>query len=407
MRIEMKRTSVTAIACAIVASALLPWGVRAQANWGSDQDIPEYKAQTPWPKPLPNNWMLGHTETVIVDKDDHIWVAHYVGPMDRRMDHSLMGLNQVPPIAECCIPAPEIMQFDEQGNVLRAWGGPGYIPQWPEAVHAFWVDKQLNVWVAGNHGPDRNLLKFTVDGKFLLEIGRLDTPVGQYRSIRGEQTMPDNQATDKLGGPAGITVDDEANEVYVADGFINKRVMVYDSNTGKFKRGWGGYGIPLSEIPNTKLARNVAHGADREPFGAEKAGFTGPIEGIRISNDGLVYVGDRDGGRIQIFSKQGGFVKEIFTGWDHPMKGWLPSGFTFSRDPEQKYLIVTDGTNQRVRILRRDNGAEVSNFGSFGKNAGQFGSHLNWVDIDSKGNMYTLEVRYMDRAQKFVPVRKK
>lgn len=400
MRIEMKRIS----ACAIAASALLSWGVSAQDIQYSDHDIPDYKADPLWPKPLPNNWMLGHTETVVVDKDDHIWVAHYVGPMDRRMDHSLMGLNQVPPIAECCIPAPEIIQFDEQGNVLRAWGGIGYIPQWPEAVHAFWVDKSLNVWVAGNHASDRNLLKFTADGKLLLEIGRLDTPVGQYRSIRGEQTAPDNQATDRLGGPAGITVDDEANEVYVADGFINKRVMVYDSNTGEFKRGWGGYGIPLSEIPNTKLARNVAEGADREPFGADKSGFTGPVECIRISNDGLVYVGDRDGGRIQVFTKAGRFVKEILTGWDHPMGGWLPSGFTFSRDPEQKYLIVTDGTNQRVRWLRRDNGAEVKNFGSFGKNAGQFGSHLNWVDIDSKGNLYTLEVRYMDRAQKLVPV---
>lgn len=400
MRIEMKRAGV--IACAIAASALLSLSVSAQ----QPQDVPDYKVDPFWPKPLPHNWMMGHGETVVVDKDDHIWVAQFTGPMDRRMDHSLMGLDQVPPIAECCTPAPAILEFDQQGNVLRAWGGPGYVPEWPEAIHAFWVDKELNVWVGGNHGPDRNLLKFTADGKLLLEIGHLDLPTNQYDAVRPEQATADNQAKYRLGAPGGVTVDDEAKEVYVADGFINKRVMVYDSNTGKFKRGWGGYGIPLSRISNGGLARNVAVGADREPLKAASEGFTGPIECIRISNDGLVYVGDRDGGRIQVFTKAGRFVQEIFTGWDRP-QDWRPSGFTFSHDREQKYLIVTDATNQRMRILRRDNGAEVSSFGSFGKNAGQFGSHLNWVDIDSKGNLYTLEVRYMDRAQKFVPVRKK
>src|SRR5215813_3699634 len=143
----------------------------------SAQQVPHYKVDPYWPKPLPNNWMLGHVETVVVDKDDHIWVAHFVGPLDRRGDHLSMGLEQTPPITECCTPAPEVLEFDTEGNLLRAWGGPGYLPEWPEAIHAFWVDKNMNVWVAGNHAPDRNVLKLSADGKLLLEIGRIDGPI--------------------------------------------------------------------------------------------------------------------------------------------------------------------------------------------------------------------------------------
>ena len=186
------------------------------------QDVPRWKVDPSWPKPLPNNWMLGHVEKVVVDKDGNIWVANYVASMDRRVDHVQMGLAQTPPIAECCIPAPEVIEFDPEGNVLKAWGGRGYIPEWPEAMHAFWVDKNMNVWVGGNHAPDRNLLKFTADGKLLLEIGHIDGPIGEYTSNRGEFATPNNQATDLLGGPGGIYVDEEANEVYVG-GWLHKQ----------------------------------------------------------------------------------------------------------------------------------------------------------------------------------------
>lgn len=203
------------------------------------QDTFRWAVDPSWPKPLPHHWMLGHVEKVVVDKDGNIWVVNYTSSMDRRMDHVQMGLAQTPPIAQCCVPAPAIIQFDPEGNVLRAWGGDGYVPQWPEAVHGFWVDNNMNVWVGGNHAPDRNVLKFTEDGKLLLEIGRINGPVGKYESNRGDLATPNNQAIDLLGGPAGIFVDDQANEVYVADGYINKRIVVFDSNTGKFKRGWG------------------------------------------------------------------------------------------------------------------------------------------------------------------------
>src|ERR1700722_2961547 len=222
------------------------------------QDIPRWTVDPSWPKPLPHNWMLGHPDKVVVDKNGNIWVGNYVSSMDRRIDHEQMGLAQTPPIAECCTFAPGVVEFDPQGNVLREWGGRGYIPEWPEAPRAFWVDKKMNVVIGGNHPPDRSVLKFSEDGKLLLEIGHQEGPAGEYASNRANLATPNNQATDLLGGPCGIYVDEEANEVYIVDGGINKRVVVYDSNTGKFKRGWGAYGVPLSQIDNNKLPSNVS-----------------------------------------------------------------------------------------------------------------------------------------------------
>jgi DNA-binding beta-propeller fold protein YncE len=365
------------------------------------QNIPGWKVDPSWPKPLPHNWMAGHFEKVVVDKDDNIWVAHYSGSMDRRSDHAPMGLAQTPPIAECCVPAPEVIEFDPQGNVVRAWGGRGYTPEWPEAVHGFWVDRNMNVWVSGNHAPDRNLLKFTADGKLLLEIGHVDGPIGEYRSNRGELTTANNQATDLLGGASGIFVDEQANEVYVADGYINRRVVVFDSNTGKFKRGWGAYGIPLSDIDNNCTANDCIAWRARTGKENDNKQFVGTLEMVRISNDGLVYVVDRDGRRIQVFTKEGRFVQEIFTGQDTGIP-FVPYTFTFSHDPGQKYLIVADGHNGCVKVLNRKDGSEVTRFGSRGKNAGQFGE-LTSVDLDSKGNLYTTETKYHCRLQKFVP----
>jgi hypothetical protein len=370
------------------------------------QDVPRWKVDPSWPKPLPHNWTLGHLERIIVDKDGNIWTAGYTGSMDRRADHVLMGLNQTPPIAECCIPAPEVIEFDPEGNVLRAWGGRGWVPQWPEALHGFWVDRNMNVWVAGNHAPDRNLLKFTADGKLLMEIGRIDGPIGAYSSNRGQFATPNNQATDLLGGPGGMFVDEEANEVYVADGYVNKRIVVFDSNTGKFKRGWGAYGIPLSQIDNNKIGLNVFKPGNpsrenfdpKAPVGKQ---FSGTMEFVRISNDGLVYVSDRDDHRLQVFTKDGRFVQELILVRDGGVS-FKPGMFAFSRDPDQKFLIVADGDNHVIRILNRKNGSYVGKFGSRGRNAGQFDPELMGVDLDSNGNLYTAETKFECRAQKFV-----
>jgi DNA-binding beta-propeller fold protein YncE len=364
------------------------------------QEVPtwKWKVDPSWPKPLPNHWMVGHMERPVVDKDGNIWVANYAATLDRSVDHALFGLAQTPPISECCIPAPGVIEFDPEGNVLRAWGGAGYIPQWPEALHAFYVDKNMNVWLGGNHAPDRNVLKFSEDGKLLLEIGHLDGPIGVDYSSRGELAKPNNQDTDLLGGPSGIFVDEKANEVYIADGFINKRVVVYDSNTGKFKRGWGAYGIPLSMIDNNKVVPSDSFNPNL-PLPKQ---FSWPLEDLKVSNDGLVYVADSGARRIQVFTKEGTFVQE-FTGQVMGVPPFRIGCFAFSHDPEQKYLLVSDFTNFYIRVLDRRTGAQVARFGNWGRNAGQFGPNLIGVVLDSMGNLYTTETTHAFRLQKFLP----
>ena len=386
----MKHTKSKALAVLIFLGWLLCSAVQAQAP-------PRYKVDPFWAKDLPNNWMLGHAEGLVVDKDDHIWVLDHTNTMDHPTDHSDLGLAQKPPISECCIAAPQVIEFDANGYVLRAWGGLGYSPDWPEAVHGFWVDKMENVWVSGSHAPDRAVLKFSSDGKLLLKIGQFTGQGGRSEPPhRPEFAQPNNQDTALLGGVCGIVVDDEADEVYLADGTINKRVVVYDSNTGEFKRGWGAYGIPLSEIDNFK--NPAKNGYDPTALPSKQFRY---LESIRISNDGLVYVSDRGDNRFQVFTKQGKFVKEFLVARETLTFPGTTTGFDFSRDPDQKYLLVADGSNNVIRILDRKDGLLVSTFGHTGGNAGQFNVAQN-LALDSHGNVYVSETKYNNRIQKFV-----
>lgn len=357
---------------------------------------PRFKVDPFWPKPLPDNWMFGHVEGISITADGHVWVLHHSSTMDhphphskKFVDHSDLGLAQDPPLSECCIAGPEVIEFDAAGNVLRAWGGHGYLSDWPEAVHGFWVDKQKNVWIAGNHAPDRHLLKFSPDGKKLLKIGEFAEHGG-----RSEKAVPNNQDTTLLGGPTGLTVDDEAREVYVADGSINKRIVVYDSKTGQFKRGWGAYGVPLSEIPNTK---NAEHHYD--PKVAAK--HFNKIDTVRIANDGLVYVSDKSSNRIQVFTREGKFIKEFFVSRETVAGPGTTFGMALSRDADQKYLFVADGSNNTIRILDRKSGALLGRVGRPGRNAGQLDTPVP-VAVDLQGNLYVGEVKYNNRIQKFI-----
>ena len=359
-------------AAALVISAGLWMGAGGVAR---AQDAPAYKVDPSWPKQLPNNWIIGQVGGLTVDRENHIWVLQRPG--SDTVDE--LGAAQNPPRSECCVAAPPVLEFDREGNLLKSWGGPGQGYDWPTTEHGIWVEKDGTVWIGGNAPGDRQILKFTNDGKFILQIGH-------------PSTAPVNSAdTTMLGRPAGIEVDEEAHEAFVADGYGNKRLIVFDSKTGAYKRMWGAYGnVPSDADPG---AYNPASEADQQ--------FRNPVHCVRISNDGLVYVCDRTNDRIQVFTKQGKFVKEFFVRKETLGQGsaWA---FAFSSDAEQKYMFLVDGENNVFWTLRRSDGSVLGKTGHSGRNAGQF-HWVHQIASDSAGNLYTGEVDNAKRIQKFVP----
>jgi DNA-binding beta-propeller fold protein YncE len=327
-----------------------------------------------WPKELPNNWIMGQVGGMAVDRYDHIWVLQRPGT-DTVEE---LGAAQTPPRSMCCFPTPPVLEFDTQGNLLHSWGGPGEGFDWPKTEHGIYLDKDDNVWIGANGPADRHILKFKNDGHFLMQIGHPSSD------------PPNSLRTDILGRPAGIEVDSEAHEVYIADGYMNKRVIVYDSDKGTFKRLWGAYGNPPNDVdPGTY---NPAAPADQQ--------FRNPVHCVHISRDGLVYVCDRVNDRMQVFTKQGKFVKE-FTLRTQTLGMGSVWQFAFSIDENQKFLFVDDGENNVIWTVRRDDGTVVGQMGHSGRNAGQF----HWVHqivSDSQGNLYTGEVDTGKRIQKFV-----
>src|SRR5215831_5497995 len=203
---------------------------------------PRFEVDPLWPKPLPNHWVLGSTIGVWVDTDDHVWIIH--------RSSATLGVNERPlelKTGECCAGAPPVLEFDQAGNLLRHWGGPGEGFEWPDSNHGIFIDYKGNVWIGGNGAPDSQILKFTKDGKFLLQIGKkgvrraagaaAGAGEGQVAGFKGG-----SNDTENFGRVAKIFVDRQANEAYIADGYLNKRVAVLDADTGKMKRWWGAYG---------------------------------------------------------------------------------------------------------------------------------------------------------------------
>jgi hypothetical protein len=340
------------------------------------QDVPTYQVDPLWPLELPNNWIIGQVGGLAVDREDHIWVLQR--PASNTVDE--IGASVTPPRSQCCIAAPPVLVFDKQGHLLHSWGGPGEGFDWPKTEHGIYVDQDDNVWIGGNGPTDRHILKFKKDGRFLMQIGRPSSD------------PPDSLRTDILGRPAGIEVDSQAHEVYVADGYMNKRVIVFDSDTGAFKRLWGAYGNPPND--NDPGAYNPGAPLDQQ--------FRNPVHCVHISRDGLVYVCDRVNDRMQVFTKQGKFVKEFTL---RPETRGIGSvwQFAFSTDEHQKFLLVADGENNVIWTLRRDDGAALGQTGHNGRNAGQF-HWLHQLVSDSRGDLYTGEVDTGKRIQKFVLV---
>ena len=334
--------------------------------------VPQFQVDPFWPKPLPNNWILGQVSGVAVDKRGHIWIIH----RPRSLSEREVGAQQNPPWSKCCYAAPPVLEFDESGNLLRAWGGAGPGYEWPAVEHGIHIDDNDFMWTAGSGDKDSQILKFTLDGKFVLQIGKS----GQSKG---------SNDTANLGSPADLNVDVAAKEIYVADGYRNRRIIVFDSETGAYKRHWGAYGKPPSDDKTPAY----------DPAKPPSAQFGNPVHCVRFSKDGLVYVCDRINDRVQMFRKDGTFVAEAFFEKNTRLNGSV-SELVFSPDADQKFIYMVDGVNNELRIIERATNEVLARVGRPGRFAGQFHVVHN-IAVDKQGNVYTTEVNTGQRVQKF------
>ena len=349
------------------ASAVLPHAANAQAK---PETIPRFEPQPFWPKPLPENWILGQVSGIAVDKNDHIWIVHR--PASLLDDEK--GAQKDPPQTKCCKAAPAVLKFDPDGNLLASWGPAS--GNWVKNEHGIHVDATGNVWVGGNDEGDQ-ILQFSPDGKFIQQVGKDDGTKG-------------SSSTTRLGRPAHMVTDDAANEIYVADGYGNRRIIVFDCKTGAYKRHWGAGGTKTPH--DDKLPAY-------SPTAASSPSFHNPVHCVRLSNDGLVYVCDRTNDRIQVFRKDGSYVKEFKVAPETLQNGSVWD-LVLSEDPQQRFIFVADGANGQVITIDRENGAALTQWGRHGRQPGQF-KWVHNIAIDSKGNLYTAEVGFGRRVQKF------
>jgi hypothetical protein len=362
----------------------------AAAQSKASVQAPKFEVDPLWPKPLPNHWILGSAIGVWVDADDHIWIIH--------RSSATLGNNEKPlemGTGECCAGAPPVLEFDQAGNLLRHWGGPAAGYEWPDSNHGIFIDYKGNVWIGGNGGPDSHILKFTKDGKFLLQIGKKGArrkagavAGGNEGDVAGFVGGSNDEVS--FGRVAKIFVDPRANEAYISDGYLNKRVAVLDADSGKMKRWWGAYGNKPDDTPLPAY----------DPAAPPAQQFRNPVHCADLSVDRLLYVCDRVGDRLQVFTPEGKFVKEAFFAKNTKNAGSVWD-IAFSKDPQQKYIFMADGVNEKVKVVDRQTLAEVTTFGDGGRQPGQFyGVHS--IAIDSKGNLYTTETYEGKRLQKFV-----
>ena len=363
-----------AVAFVVVLAAL--WASERAIERGAlaQRKAPSFQVDPAWPK-MPKPWILGQVSGLDVDARDHVWIIQR--PWSLNDDEKAKN-----PEAECCTPAPPVMEFDAAGNYVQGWGGEAAGYEWPKDEHTIHVDYKGNVWISSAGGPrlrertENQILKFTQSGKFLFQIGHRGKSRGSLD-------------TENFNNAADIYVHPKTNEVFVADGYVNRRVIVLDADTGTFKRMWGAYGnAPDDAAPN----RLADEGPGPQQFNL--------VHGIRVSSDGLVYVADRMNNRMQVFTLDGKFQREIFVERKTKLLG-TAFAVAFSPDPAQQYLYLADAGNGRVHIYDRKTLEEIGKFGRIGRYAGEF-IFLHNVAVDSKGNIYTAEVGTGRRVQKFV-----
>ena len=363
----------TSFLAALVALLVIERAVAREAATQATVQAPRFEVDPFWPKPLPNGWVMGMAIGVTVDANDHVWVVHRADTLSQLE----AAADQNPPTAACCKKAPPVLEFDAAGNLVGHWGGPGDGYEWPLSNHGIFVDHKNNVWIGGNDAKDAHILKFTKQGKFLMQFGHQGKSGG-------------SNDTTTFGRVAKIYVDPKTNEAYIADGYGNKRVVVIDGDTGTFKRYWGAYG---AKPDDTNLG-------PYDPAAPPAKQFRTPVHCADLSNDGLVYVCDRPNDRLQVFKADGTFVKEVVVA-----PKTLGDGSTwdvaFSKDPQQKYMYLADGKNEKIYVMDRQSLEILTTFGDGGRQPGQFFA-VHSIATDSKGNIFTTETYEGRRLQKFV-----
>jgi DNA-binding beta-propeller fold protein YncE len=355
---------------ALVVGAL----AAGHAQQASPLKVPMFQVDAAWPK-VPNNWVLGEVTSIAVDSNDRIWVLHRPRsiPAERRANA-----------------APPVLQFDQSGTLLASWGGDGQGFDWPEREHGIFVDAKDFVWISGNGGwpkptgegsGDDMVLKFTMAGKLVMQIGKR----GQTKG---------NADTANVNKPADVFVDTRANEVYVADGYGGQRVVVFDANTGAFKRTWGAFGNPppAAVAPNPGVPNPKQEGDGPASFSL--------VHAVKVSNDGMVYVADRTNNRIQVFTTAGKYLKQVRLSGSNNVTP-VPAGFAFSPDRRQQYLYVVDSGPMQIVIFDRERLVELGRVGVRGPKPGEF-DIVHHMATDSKGNLYGAEIVTNRRAQRFV-----
>jgi len=357
-----------------VAAALFVGSASAQ---GSRPQVPLFEPDPLWSQALPNKWVTGQVGGVAVDSHDNVWVFH----REATIPDGEKAASLTPPQAECCIPAPAVLEFASNGKFLQAWGGPGAGYEWVTTQHGIFVDDKDNVWLSGSAKEDNQILKFTNKGKFLMQIGHKGKNKG-------------SNDTENLGGPAGLFLYHKTNELFVADGYFNHRVIVFDADTGAYKRHWGAYGKrPEDDYKFPPRAQLVQ--------GPPPPQFNNPVHSVVVSNDELVYVADRTNNRLQVFRLDGTFVKETAIAKATLQAEGTVHHFVLSPDKEQRFLYVLDGSNKAIRVLNRQTLEIVSNIGGHaGHNAREF-FHAHGFAADSKGNLFIGEVNNGQRYYKY------
>jgi DNA-binding beta-propeller fold protein YncE len=378
-----RRLTAAAFIAALIALGAVERALELRAAAQTTVMAPRFEVDPLWPKPLPNHWVVGQAIGVTVDDQDHVWIVH----RDNLIGANEAAASQDPPTASCCVKAPPVLEFDPGGNIVGHWGGPSKDYDWPNSNHGITVDYKGNVWIGANEGTDAQVLKFTKAGRFIMQIGK----PGQNKG---------SNDTENFGRAAKIFVDPKTNEAYIADGYGNKRVVVIDADTGKFKRYWGAYG---HKPDDTNLG-------PYDPAAPHAQQFRNPVHCADLSNDGLLYVCDRPNDRIQIFKPDGTFVKEVFVATNTLGDGSVWD-IAFSKDAQQKYLYLADGKNEKIYIFDRASMEILTSFGDGGRQPGQWFA-VHSIAVDSKGNIYTTETYEGRRLQKFVykglaPVTKK